>query len=222
MCPVENEPIIQAKQPDAGLRVLIIDDQDEEVRLTESMLAMGGWADLHVDRVTTIAEGLETHGRKPFDVILLELLIPEGRGLNTVDRLRREAPDAPVIVLTRFEDADLAEEALRHGVEDYLIKSRVTPVAIARTVRYALARQQAHKALRTAVEQAARTRERAAVHELASRIAGLLDDALASMSDGATEAESDGIRGRVRELRQLVEPPPAPPEISPKDPDRVG
>lgn len=223
MCPVEEEkptPLQSCAEP--GIRVLIVDDHDEEAALTESMLAMGGWPDLHVERVTTITEALVAHGRKPFDVVLLELLIPEGRGLNTVDRLRQDAPDAALIVITRFEDGELAMEALRHGVEDYLIKGHVTPLAISRTVRYALARQQAHRDLRLGVERAARLRERAAVRELAGRIAGLLDDALAAVSDGVATSETDGIRDRVRELRQLADQPIPSPDSPAKAPDPAG
>lgn len=103
------------------------------------------------DRVAsapTLEEGLAAAATAKPDVVLLDLALPDSTGLAAVKALRVVLPDVPVIVLTGQDDHDLAEEALRAGAQDYLVKGQFAHNALGRAIRHALVRQKLESRLR--------------------------------------------------------------------------
>lgn len=121
----------------------------EETRYTRSW--MQPWELVTAD---CLDDALETLQREQFDVILLDAALPEGF-LPAFSRLRSSAPALPVIILAEPEDESLAISLLRRGAQDYLIKSEVDCLPLARTLRAAVERQR----LRNALESLALTDE---------------------------------------------------------------
>jgi signal transduction histidine kinase len=85
-----------------------------------------------------------------FDVLLLDLSLPDVTGEETVVRARAAAPHLPIVVLTGEEDEAVGLRAVRHGVQDYLIKGQAYGRQTARAIRYAIERKQAEVALKNA------------------------------------------------------------------------
>ena len=81
------------------------------------------------------------------DVILLDLGLPDGQGIEVVRRTRLAAPRVPLVVLTGQDDAVLALEALQAGAQDYLIKGQIDTRGLLRALRYAVERATAEDAL---------------------------------------------------------------------------
>ncbi len=77
----------------------------------------------------------------PADVVLLDLSLPDARGLSTVAQMRAAAPTLPIVVLTGLDDEALAVRAMRAGAQDYLVKGTVTAPGLRRAVRHAVERQ---------------------------------------------------------------------------------
>ena len=75
------------------------------------------------------------------DVILLDLSLPDSRGLDTLGRVREYAGTAPIIVLTGNDDEKLAIEAIGRGAQDYLVKGEIDRRGFGRAVRYAIERK---------------------------------------------------------------------------------
>jgi PAS domain S-box-containing protein len=107
-------------------------------------------------------EALERLRETEFDVILLDLSLPDSSGLETVTRIRAAALRTPMVVLSGQDDEEVALRALQSGAEDYLVKGRGGGDTIARVIRYSIERKNAQEALRrseelyrTVVEQAA-------------------------------------------------------------------
>src|SRR5207237_8736210 len=96
-----------------------------------------------VTTVQHLAEGLRLLREKTFDVVLLELHLPDSQGMETFERLRREAPDLPLIVLTGNPDDELAVQILRQGAQDYLLKHEATGPLLAKSIRYGIERHRA-------------------------------------------------------------------------------
>lgn len=96
-----------------------------------------------VERVSAARAALETAERDgtPYDVVLLDLSLPDGRGLATVTAVRDAAPTVPIVVLTGLDDEALAVQALAAGAQDYLVKGAVTGTGVRRAVRHAMERQ---------------------------------------------------------------------------------
>jgi DNA-binding response OmpR family regulator len=74
------------------------------------------------------------------DAVLLDLSLPDSQGFETFSRLRAQAPDVPVIVLTSLEDEELALGAAREGAQDYVVKGSVNPQSLARSISFAIER----------------------------------------------------------------------------------
>lgn len=99
----------------------------------------------HVDRLTTaIAQCHENS----FDVVLLDLGLPDCDGIETVTEFRANVPTMPVIVLTMMDDDELALQVMACGAQDYLIKDQITGQLLMRSIRYAIEREQISQQLR--------------------------------------------------------------------------
>ncbi len=153
------------------IKVLLIEDDSEHAYLSQEMLATA-WHDTpfdleHADRLSIGLERLASGG---IDVILLDLLLPDGRELDTFTRVRAQAPDVPIIVMSCLSDEALAVEVVQKGAQDYLVKGRMDASTLARAIGYAIERKQAEKALRKAhVELERRVEERTAELTMANR-----------------------------------------------------
>jgi signal transduction histidine kinase len=122
------------------LQVLLVEDSAEDALLLRHMFrkeAPGSFQLTHVDRMTDAFHQLAKGG---VDIVLLDLGLPDGHGMDTVRRAHAAAPDVPVIVLTGLADEALAAEAMKQGAQDYLIKGQIENRALPRALRYAIER----------------------------------------------------------------------------------
>jgi two-component system CheB/CheR fusion protein len=94
-----------------------------------------------------------------FDVVLLDLSLPDITGRDTFIRARAEAPQLPIVVLTGQADEAVGLEAVHHGVQDYLIKGQTFGRQTIRAIRYAIERKQAEVALQEAEASLQRERD---------------------------------------------------------------
>jgi two-component system, cell cycle sensor histidine kinase and response regulator CckA len=87
-----------------------------------------------------------------FDVVMLDLSLPDADGLETLLRTHAQAPSVPIVVLTGLDDEGLAIRAVREGAQDYLVKGQVTGQLLVRAMRYATERKRAVEALQRSEE----------------------------------------------------------------------
>jgi two-component system, sensor histidine kinase and response regulator len=155
---------------DSPLQVLLIEDNPTDVLLLQEALAYATSMAFVVTSVARLGEGLTRLRERSFDVVLLDLSLPDSQGLETCITIARQASGVPIVVLTALADETLAVRALREGAQDYLIKGQVEGPMLARAIRYAMERQRAEAeihALNAALEQ--RVRERTAELAVANR-----------------------------------------------------
>jgi diguanylate cyclase (GGDEF)-like protein len=130
-----------------SVRILVVEDNQRYAELIGQML--GG--DFVADIEPTLGDAIAALQNQPaYGCILLDLGLPGTERLDAVRAVRSLAPDCPVVVLTGMEDSELALDAMKAGVQDYLTKSEVEPQALRRSVLYAMERkraQLAHEAL---------------------------------------------------------------------------
>ena len=93
------------------------------------------------------AEAVKNLQRGHFDVLLLDLSLPDSAGRDTFLQARAEVPHLPIVVLTGIEDEVIGLDAVRHGIQDYLIKGQADGRQIARAIRYAIERKLAEEEL---------------------------------------------------------------------------
>jgi len=124
------------------IRVLLIEDNRIEARQTESWLTANQEVAFDVEWVERLDSGLQRLTRGGIDVVLLDLNLPDSRGLETFAALREEAPGVPVVVLTGEQDESVGILAVQQGAADYQVKQQIDAGALARIVRFALVRHQ--------------------------------------------------------------------------------
>jgi two-component sensor histidine kinase len=127
------------------LRVLLIEDNPGDVRLIREMLAEARETIFHLESADCLATGLEQLERAPFEVVLLDLLLPDSHGLETFQQVRARVPRIPILVLSGLDDEELARRALQTGAQDYLIKGEVDSRGLDRAIQYATERQRAEQ-----------------------------------------------------------------------------
>ena len=133
--------------PDArALSVLLVEDNPGDRRLAEISLreaAADAGIACTVEAAETLAAALaRLHAGAPrVDVILLDLGLPDARGLEGLMALRTVALDAAIVVLTGLSDLKTATEALNNGASDYLEKGEIQPRTLLRAVRYSIERR---------------------------------------------------------------------------------
>src|SRR6266852_6136674 len=130
-----------------GIRVLLVEDNPGDVRLFLELLSETGAGHVKVDHVDRLATALERLSNQTFDVVLLDLSLPDAHGLDTLVRAHAHAPSGPIVVLTGLDDQALAVKAVRAGAQDYLVKGRVDGDLLVRSMRYATERARALEAL---------------------------------------------------------------------------
>jgi len=122
-------------------RVLLIEDCRTDYELTQRSLARASTGG-NVTWARTIADGAAALAAEPFDVVLLDLSLPDSTGLETVCAIRAINPDVPLVVLTGTDDRELELLALEAGAQGYLRKSAATPLALRRAIDDAYQRHQ--------------------------------------------------------------------------------
>jgi diguanylate cyclase (GGDEF)-like protein/PAS domain S-box-containing protein len=129
-------------------RVLLVEDIESEAKLViNNLRRVSGWRYVieHHDRLTPALERAREHR---FDVILVDLNLPDGAGIEVCQRMRAATSHTPMIVLTNQTSVELGTKALREGAQDYLIKREVDSKLLSRAIRYAIERNRAERALR--------------------------------------------------------------------------
>src|SRR5581483_10988806 len=124
-----------------ALRLLLVEDDPDDVALTAHHLK-GGEPPIQVATVVTLRQAVQV--AQDHDVVLLDLSLPDGRGLSNLDAVQRAAPKTAVIVLTGNEEASFGVEALRRGADDFLQKGTFDARGLRRAIRYALERRKFH------------------------------------------------------------------------------
>ncbi len=121
--------------------ILLVEDNPADARLMVELLTNMGVGRFKLQHTERISAAIKLLHEQDFDVILLDLSLPDGSGLETVQRMCTAGPDLPIIVLTGLEDDTLALAAVQAGAQDYLVKGQVDGSGIARSIRYAIERK---------------------------------------------------------------------------------
>jgi signal transduction histidine kinase len=122
------------------LQVLLVEDNAGDARLLREMFRKEKRGSFELIHVLRLAEALAVLANNEIDIVLLDLGLPDGHGLDTVQRVHAVAPDVPVIVLTGLDDEALAAGAMKAGAQDYLIKGQIENRALPRVLRHAIER----------------------------------------------------------------------------------
>jgi signal transduction histidine kinase len=122
------------------LQVLVVEDNAGDVRLLREMFSGEKVGSFEITHLLRMSEAEVHLAKAGVDIILLDMGLPDGHGLETVRRARAAAPNIPLIILTGLDDEALAAEAMTQGAQDYLIKGQIESRALPRALRHAIDR----------------------------------------------------------------------------------
>jgi two-component system, cell cycle response regulator len=130
--------------PERSLSVLLVEDSRTDAELFESLLQSSGAARFAVTVVPSLAEALVRLARRPPDVAVVDLTLPDSEGLATFRAVRNRGPDVPVVVVTGLAETGLGQVAVQQGAQDFLAKGSLSGDRLAETLLFAVER--AHRA----------------------------------------------------------------------------
>jgi signal transduction histidine kinase len=136
-----------------SLQVLLVEDSPSDARLFQHVFLKSSAGNWSLDYVECLSDAIDYCQSRAFDLVLLDLQLPDSDGLDTVDTFNQAVPDIPIIILTAFDDEELALQAMAKGAQDYIVKDQVTTNLLRRSIRYTIERSQIIKQLRNS-EQA--------------------------------------------------------------------
>ncbi|UVT16662.1 MAG: response regulator [Nitrospira sp.] len=122
-------------------RVLLVEDNLGDARLAQEMLSESPDFEVDVTCVGRLNQAVDVMTNESFDVVLLDLSLPDSDKLEGLQRLQPLSKEAPIIVLTGLNDKAQALEALKHGAQDYLLKGTMNSEALVRVIQYSIERR---------------------------------------------------------------------------------
>src|SRR6267142_1660704 len=108
-----------------AIRALLVEDNDGDVRLMKEVLAEAAGSLVELSHVYRLGDALGRLAKETFDVVLLDLSLPDSQGLHTFDQAHQAAGRAPILVLTGLDDHALAIRALQRGAQHYRVKGQL-------------------------------------------------------------------------------------------------
>lgn len=151
--------------PGSSLKILLVEDNLAEARLLQEFLKQTQSKQFSLVHVKRLGEAVKELSKSTYDVILLDLTLPDSEGLSSLPILITLVPSVPIVVLTNTNDEKLAIEAVRRGAQDYLVKRHVSVDVLVRSLCYAIERKQVLETLR-ADNQTLETRVQERTNEL--------------------------------------------------------
>jgi serine phosphatase RsbU (regulator of sigma subunit) len=143
-------------------RILLVEDDPDDVWVMRNLLGDRWDGPFELAHTELLSAAIERCRQTRFDVILLDLTLPDSRGLETFIAMHSHAEEVPIVVLSAYNDEATAVKAVQAGAEDYLVKGQVDDNALVRAIRYAIERSRRHQAeesLRDASEEFRAARE---------------------------------------------------------------
>ncbi|MEG3858267.1 PAS domain S-box protein [Microcoleus sp. herbarium12] len=141
-----------------GFKVLLVEDNQAEADLIEELLletnvSRQGSERLSVSCTDRLGKAQQILVGEHFDVILLDLSLPDSQDLSTIVKIQEYSLNTPIVVLTAHNDEQLAVQSIQAGAQDYLVKRKIDSEVLMRSLRYAVERQHNQEALQKSEEK---------------------------------------------------------------------
>lgn len=142
-----------------AIRALLVEDNATDVLLLREAFADLSDFAIAISQVERLVEAVACLEDQTFDIVLLDLGLPDSQGMETFVRLHQHAPDIPIVVLTALADEAVGVKAMQEGAQDYLVKQQVGAPLLGRAVRYAIERYHLREQLEQSRQREQRERE---------------------------------------------------------------
>ncbi|MBU6455524.1 MAG: response regulator [Cyanobacteria bacterium REEB67] len=162
-----------------AIKVLLIEDNAFDADILSELLEESSVQDLSLTWVDRLSRARQAVQAETFDLILMDMNLPDSDGLETLFRAQKISPDLPIIVLSGHSDEAIAIEAVQNGAQDYLVKGQFTSDILVRCILYAIERKLMAKQMEKQFQQLQETEQR-------------LSAVLGGMSEGVCNVDLQG------------------------------
>lgn len=142
-------------------KILLVEDNPGDARLIQIILEETEDLRFEIAHAEQLDKAKQHLSDEHFDVILLDLSLPDCFGLDTLRKIRTKATNSPIVILTGNDDEQVAISAVQEGAQDYLVKGRVENDVLVRSIRYAIERNR----ILAELEEARRMERHMAYHD---------------------------------------------------------
>jgi PAS domain S-box-containing protein len=134
------------------IKILLVEDNPGDALIIKEMLSE--IYNNHFDLVhfKRLDDGVK-HVKEDFDIMLLDLNLPDSEGIETFNTMNKYAPELPIIILTGLLDEDLAINIVSEGAQDYLVKGQIDKQLLSRSIKYSIERKNIEIDLRNSEEK---------------------------------------------------------------------
>lgn len=129
-------------------RILLVDDDVEFAKVTRFRLTHTDKPRFEVHTTSSTQSAIELLNNQTFDLILLDLMLPDANGLEAITRIFATSKQIPIVVMTGLDSDELAVNAIRKGAEDFIVKGEMQPKMLVRIIQQAIDRHHIKKKLR--------------------------------------------------------------------------
>ncbi len=165
-----EDRVTEFKKP---LAVLVIEDTHVDRHMLETMLAPSTGLTTRLVAVASLKEGMEILAAQDFEVVILDLDLPDSRGEQSLKALRKHYPGVAIVVNTGAYEDDLGLKTLGWGAQDFMVKGKYTAYGLNKTLHYALERKRLEDALKEAYARLQRTQHQLIQSEKLKVVGGL-------------------------------------------------
>ena len=128
------------------VKLLLVEDDPDDVWVMRNLLGDRWDEPFDMVQVELLSAAVERLAEDSFDVILLDLTLPDSQGLETFFVVNSQADETPIVILSSCDDEQSAVKAVQAGAQDYLVKGQVNDRVLARSIRYAIERSRRRRA----------------------------------------------------------------------------
>jgi signal transduction histidine kinase len=139
------------------IKILLIEDNPGDSRLIKEYLSDVNGVKFELKVSDRLESGISQLKSEEFHTILLDLNLPDSNGLESFEKVLFSSPQVPIIILTGLNDETTALKAVQKGAQDYIVKDKVEPELLTKSIRYSIERKRAEEEHQKLIEQKIRT-----------------------------------------------------------------
>jgi signal transduction histidine kinase len=186
--------------------ILLVEDDPAYRHLVDIILAKSSLrSDYNMETANTLSRAVERVKEKKFDVILLDLGLPDSNNTDSIEKIRGLSPETAIIVLTGQESEETGLDAIRKGADDYFIKDEAVKGILARTLRYVMERKKIAEELRATQEKLVETARKAGMADVATDILHNVGNILNSINVSVHSIEERVLKSQAENLKTVAD-----------------